>query len=115
MSESEYSTPADSTPSTSPADTVVVIRPEPAPKPASTSQPRYHRRGSIIDERASVCSQPTHHPHHTHLRRRVDLRLVPILSLLYLLCFLCRQNIGNAKVTIATPCVHPVLPGENRR
>lgn len=31
------------------------------------------------------------------LLRRVDLRLVPILSALYLLCFLCRQNIGNAK------------------
>lgn len=31
------------------------------------------------------------------LLRRVDVRLVPILSALYLLCFLCRQNIGNAK------------------
>lgn len=31
------------------------------------------------------------------LLRRVDIRLVPILSALYLLCFLCRQNIGNAK------------------
>lgn len=31
------------------------------------------------------------------LLRRVDIRLVPILSTLYLLCFLCRQNIGNAK------------------
>lgn len=31
------------------------------------------------------------------LLRRLDLRLVPILSALYLLCFLCRQNIANAK------------------
>jgi Na+/melibiose symporter-like transporter len=31
------------------------------------------------------------------LIRRIDVRLVPILSALYLLCFLCRQNIGNAK------------------
>lgn len=31
------------------------------------------------------------------LQRRIDLRIVPICSILYLLCFLCRQNIGNAK------------------
>lgn len=44
-------------------------------------------------------------PHYTHptpeelkrLQRRIDLRIVPICSVLYLLCFLCRQNIGNAK------------------
>ncbi|CAZ81861.1 unnamed protein product [Tuber melanosporum] len=38
--------------------------------------------------------------------RRVDLRLVPILSLLYLLCFLCRQNIGNAKTYHMTYDLH---------
>lgn len=32
-----------------------------------------------------------------HLQRRIDLRIVPICATLYLLCFLCRQNIGNAK------------------
>lgn len=31
------------------------------------------------------------------LIRKIDLRLVPGLALLYLLLFLCRQNIGNAK------------------
>lgn len=31
------------------------------------------------------------------LVRKIDLRLVPGLALLYLLMFLCRQNIGNAK------------------
>ncbi|TGZ81806.1 MFS general substrate transporter [Ascodesmis nigricans] len=31
------------------------------------------------------------------LLRRIDFKLVPILSALYLLCFLCRQNIANAK------------------
>ncbi|KAF8469181.1 major facilitator superfamily domain-containing protein [Kalaharituber pfeilii] len=32
-----------------------------------------------------------------HLQRRLDFRIVPICAILYLLCFLCRQNIGNAK------------------
>ena len=32
------------------------------------------------------------------LMRKVDLRLIPWLSLLYLLSFLDRSNIGNAKV-----------------
>ena len=31
------------------------------------------------------------------LQRRVDFRIIPIFSVLYLLIFLCRQNIGNAK------------------
>lgn len=30
--------------------------------------------------------------------RKVDFRLVPVLALLYLLAFLDRSNIGNAKV-----------------
>jgi MFS family permease len=52
-----------------------------------------HRTNTV----STSCSRPQHHPHHLHLLRRIDLRLVPILSTLYLLCFLCRQNIGNAK------------------
>jgi hypothetical protein len=30
--------------------------------------------------------------------RKMDLRLLPMLSILYLLCFLDRGNIGNAKI-----------------
>ncbi|KAI5812962.1 major facilitator superfamily domain-containing protein [Pyronema omphalodes] len=52
-----------------------------------------HRTNTV----STSCSRPQHHPHHLPLLRRIDLRLVPILSTLYLLCFLCRQNIGNAK------------------
>lgn len=37
------------------------------------------------------------HADHARLVRRIDGRLVPMLSALYLVCFLCRQNIGNAK------------------
>ncbi|KAL1965499.1 hypothetical protein VTN77DRAFT_5755 [Rasamsonia byssochlamydoides] len=35
---------------------------------------------------------------HRRLLRKIDLRVVPILSFLYLLCFLDRTNIGNAKL-----------------
>jgi sugar phosphate permease len=38
--------------------------------------------------------------------RKIDIRLVPILSVLYLLCFLCRQNIGNAKTYHMTTDLH---------
>lgn len=30
--------------------------------------------------------------------RKMDIRLLPMLSILYLLCFLDRGNIGNAKI-----------------
>jgi hypothetical protein len=30
--------------------------------------------------------------------RKMDLRLIPIVSILYLLCFLDRGNIGNARI-----------------
>ena len=39
------------------------------------------------------------------LMRKVDLRLIPWLSLLYLLSFLDRTSIGNAKVRLARSCV----------
>ena len=39
------------------------------------------------------------------LMRKVDLRLIPWLSLLYLLSFLDRTSIGNAKVRLAQSCV----------
>lgn len=40
------------------------------------------------------------------LIRRVDMRLIPWLSLLYLLSFLDRTSIGNAKVCAASPFTH---------
>ena len=33
------------------------------------------------------------------IRRKIDFRLIPLLSLLYLLCFLDRTNIGNARLS----------------
>ncbi|RPB19879.1 MFS general substrate transporter [Terfezia boudieri ATCC MYA-4762] len=51
---------------------------------------------------SSACEHKPHNPRPTaeelkHLQRRIDLRIIPICSFLYLLCFICRQNIGNAK------------------
>lgn len=40
------------------------------------------------------------------LLRKVDLRLLPILTLLYLLSFLDRTNIGNAKIDGLTKDLH---------
>ena len=34
------------------------------------------------------------------LIRKIDMRTIPWLTLLYLLCFLDRTNIGNAKVLV---------------
>lgn len=98
MSENTPSTnsPAD-TLTHSPADTASTITP-PTAATACTDEkafpPLQLRRTDTV---STTCSRPEHHPHHPHLLRRIDLRLVPILSALYLLCFLCRQNIGNAK------------------
>jgi hypothetical protein len=34
----------------------------------------------------------------TRVRRKLDLQIVPMVTLLYLLCFLDRSNIGNARI-----------------
>ncbi|GAA5890593.1 hypothetical protein JCM8208_004926 [Rhodotorula glutinis] len=45
------------------------------------------RTVAVIDEAAEA-----------RLRRRFDLRLLPIVALIYLFCFIDRANIGNAKI-----------------
>lgn len=35
---------------------------------------------------------------HAHLRRKIDLRMMPLCAFLYLLNYLDRSNIGNAKI-----------------
>lgn len=78
-------TMADSTPAATeknPGDKLAdVATPLPVPKAASTPSEK------TMDEKTTEA----------RITRRIDLRLVPILSALYLLCFLCRQNIANAK------------------
>lgn len=34
----------------------------------------------------------------TRVRRKLDLQIVPMVTVLYLLCFLDRANIGNARI-----------------
>ncbi|KAJ7761491.1 major facilitator superfamily domain-containing protein [Mycena maculata] len=47
------------------------------------------------------------------LVRKVDFRLIPILTLLYLLSFLDRTNIGNAKILGLTTDLHVAAPQYN--
>ncbi|KAJ7935667.1 major facilitator superfamily domain-containing protein [Mycena leptocephala] len=47
------------------------------------------------------------------LVRKIDLRLIPILTLLYLLSFLDRTNIGNAKILGLTTDLHVAAPQYN--
>ncbi len=57
--------------------------------------PDYPNRGLEYDDLQVQC------PSHTTQRRlisKVDLRVIPVLSLLYLLAFLDRTNIANAAV-----------------
>ncbi|KAJ7505302.1 major facilitator superfamily domain-containing protein [Mycena galericulata] len=52
-------------------------------------------------------------PEDRKLIRKVDLRLLPILTLLYLLSFLDRTNIGNAKILGLTTDLHVAAPQYN--
>jgi hypothetical protein len=45
--------------------------------------------------------------------RKMDLRLLPMLALLYLLSFLDRGNIGNAKIEGLTETLHMTGPQYN--
>ncbi|PPQ85045.1 hypothetical protein CVT24_010230 [Panaeolus cyanescens] len=47
---------------------------------------------------SSVSLEDFNTPEDKQLLRKIDLRLIPILTLLYLLSFLDRTNIGNAKI-----------------
>uniref|UniRef100_A0A8H8CMB3 Major facilitator superfamily (MFS) profile domain-containing protein n=1 Tax=Psilocybe cubensis TaxID=181762 RepID=A0A8H8CMB3_PSICU len=52
-------------------------------------------------------------PEDRALVRKIDLRLLPILTLLYLLSFLDRTNIGNAKIVGLTTDLHVSPPEYN--
>ena len=62
-----------------------------------------HIRRDLNDKDAVVEDDPYQTPDFSHIDekkvlRRMDLRLLPMLALLYLLSFLDRGNIGNAKI-----------------
>jgi hypothetical protein len=63
-----------------------------------------------IDKMRDEESQPTTHYDEVETSRvlhKVDRRLLPVLAFLYLLSFLDRGNLGNAKVR--TPSLLPLL------
>ena len=49
------------------------------------------------------------------LMRKVDMRTIPWLTLLYLLCFLDRTSIGNAKVVLRHAAMSPVSSAHETR
>jgi hypothetical protein len=62
--------------------------------PTTSEKPLPKVTSPVVPETAS---EITAHETASRILRRVDLRLVPILSALCLLCFLCKQNIGNRR------------------
>jgi hypothetical protein len=82
-----------------------------------------HKSGSkdeSIEVQLKELSSPTHDLSHLEvdisavdprkLKRKIDFRLLPWLTLLYLLCFLDRGSIGNARVCtplrVCASCTH---------
>lgn len=77
-------------------------------------QRHQHTHGSVSSSPSPLPTEKSDHRHHdpewtgadvdfSHIDgkkvlRKMDLRLIPMLSILYLLAFLDRGNIGNAKI-----------------
>ncbi|KAJ7212094.1 major facilitator superfamily domain-containing protein [Mycena pura] len=62
---------------------------------------------------SQIALEPIDLPEDRALVRKVDLRLIPILTLLYLLSFLDRTNVGNAKILGLTTDLHVAAPQYN--
>jgi hypothetical protein len=54
--------------------------------------------GRFQDEDVEQTSNALQNVDEKKILRKMDIRLLPMLSILYLLCFLDRGNIGNAKI-----------------
>ncbi|KAF8585716.1 MFS general substrate transporter [Ramaria rubella] len=75
----------------------------------STDSPLEHAEGTALDfgGDSTLPPPPKLTPAEEHkLYRKLDLRLMPILSLMYLLSFMDRGNIGNAKIEGLTTQLH---------
>ncbi len=112
------------------------VRPQVTEVPLSSSEkslPR-HNEGSGSDSLPTNTENPSGQMHHTFTHhdenwdggdvdfsnvdeklvlRKMDLRLLPMLALLYLLSFLDRGNIGNAKIEGLTETLHMTGPQYN--
>jgi hydrogenase maturation factor len=68
----------------------------------------------IADAEASSLESPTFEGVDEHaVLRKMDIRLIPMLSMLYLLAFLDRGNIGNAKIEGLVDDLHMTGPQYN--
>lgn len=64
-----------------------------------TSFEHYHAEAVDSPKSEDSSSEPTWTPEEERaVRRKLDLRLVPPVTLLYLLCFIDRANVGNARI-----------------
>ncbi|KAJ6559172.1 major facilitator superfamily domain-containing protein [Mycena vulgaris] len=75
----------------------------------STASPKSEKLAS----ESQLALDPFDSPEDRKLVRKIDLRLIPILTLLYLLSFLDRTNIGNAKILGLTTDLHVSAPEYN--
>lgn len=67
-----------------------------ADKPSSKLA--FEKTGDSSSDSSELESAPHHGIVDAKLVRKMDLRLLPILTILYLLSFLDRSNVGNAKI-----------------
>lgn len=90
---------------------------------------RHHTNGSVSSSPSPLPTEKSGHLHHdpewtgadvdfSHIDgkkvlRKMDLRLIPMLSILYLLAFLDRGNIGNAKIEHMLQDLHMTGPQYN--
>lgn len=68
---------------------------------AGSAKETLSRKDSIVSEKESQPGRPTDESRavaERKLVRKLDARLLPVLTMLYLLSFLDRSNIGNAKL-----------------
>ena len=82
---------------------------------SGSASPPATEKGGIVYARGH---DPEQHPDFSHIDaqkvlRKMDLRLIPMLALLYLLSFLDRGNIGNARIEGLTDTLHMTGPEYN--
>ena len=110
------------------------VRPQVTEVPLSNSEkslPRHNEGSDSLPTNADGSTSQVHHSFNRHdenwdggdvdfsnvdekvVLRKMDLRLLPMLALLYLLSFLDRGNIGNAKIEGLTDTLHMTGPQYN--
>lgn len=81
--------------------------------PALTSLASPKENGPVSHGDADSASNEFEHINPKKVRTKLDLRLMPIVSLLYLLSFLDRGNIGNARIEGLTESLKMTGPQYN--